>query len=88
MNDHETRLEVTGMTCGSCVRHVTEALRAVAGVRDVEVQLRDGVVRVWHGPEVGAGDALVAAVRAAGYGAAVGRWDEARSARIATGGAA
>jgi len=34
-----TELQVTGMTCGNCVRHVREALEQVPGVRAVEVRL-------------------------------------------------
>ena len=30
-------LSVQGMTCGSCVKHVTKALQSVAGVSRVEV---------------------------------------------------
>lgn len=39
-------LEVQGMSCGSCVRHVTEALRPLPGVSGVEVDLQTGRVRV------------------------------------------
>ena len=39
-------LEVSGMTCGSCVRHVTSALTRVDGVAQVEVALRQGLVHV------------------------------------------
>jgi P-type Cu+ transporter len=34
-----TELQVTGMTCGNCARHVGEALRAVAGVQSAQVDL-------------------------------------------------
>lgn len=30
---------VNGMTCGNCVRHVTQALDALAGVEEVQVDL-------------------------------------------------
>ena len=33
---------VTGMTCGHCVRHVTEEVRALPGVTRVDVTLGDG----------------------------------------------
>lgn len=33
------RLQVTGMTCANCVRHVTEALEAVQGVKRAQVDL-------------------------------------------------
>lgn len=39
-------LAVQGMSCGSCVKHVTQALQTVAGVSHVEVDLPTGHVRV------------------------------------------
>lgn len=39
-------LEVQGMTCGSCVKHVTQALQSVPGVNHVEVDLANGRARV------------------------------------------
>lgn len=33
---------VAGMTCGNCVRHVTEALQALPGVAEVHVTLDTG----------------------------------------------
>ncbi len=39
-------LSVQGMTCGSCVKHVTRALEAVPGVRRVDVDLANGRARV------------------------------------------
>ncbi len=35
-------LDVQGMTCGSCVKHVTKALQSVPGVSRVEVDLTNG----------------------------------------------
>jgi copper chaperone len=35
-------LEIQGMTCGACVKHVTTALQSVAGVNRVEVDLANG----------------------------------------------
>lgn len=65
----EVTLKVTGMTCGSCVRHVDRALRDVEGVADVKVHYREGLVFVRR--EAAATDAsLVEAVREAGYEAA------------------
>jgi copper chaperone CopZ len=65
----ETTLQITGMTCGNCVKHVTAALRAVPGVSAVNVALAEQRARVVHaaGAPVAA---LVAAVEAAGYEAA------------------
>lgn len=39
-------LEVQGMTCSSCVKHVTKALQSVSGVSRVEVDLTNGRARV------------------------------------------
>ena len=39
-------LNVQGMTCGSCVKHVTKALQSVPGVSRVEVDLVNGRARV------------------------------------------
>lgn len=35
-------ISVTGMTCQNCVRHVTQALAALPGVRSAEVDLHAG----------------------------------------------
>lgn len=65
--DRVTLLNVSGMTCGSCVRHVDRALRALAGVRDVEVRLREGRVQVKHDPSGAPAASMIGALRAAGY---------------------
>ena len=57
-------LNVQGMSCGSCVKHVTEALQALAGVDGVEVDLQSGRVRVGGNPDSAA---LLAALDDAGY---------------------
>ncbi len=60
---------VEGMTCGNCVRHVTEELTAIDGVDAVEVELvADGVstVTVRSAAPVAA-DVVAAAVEEAGY---------------------
>lgn len=69
MNPSDTILNVSGMSCPSCVRHVTAALQALPGVGRVEVQLRAGTVRIQHTSDVGV-PALVEALREAGYEAA------------------
>lgn len=61
-----TTLRITGMSCNNCVRHVDEALRAVAGVTAVEVSLPEGRAKVEHTAEA-APAALIAAVESAGY---------------------
>jgi copper chaperone len=62
----ETLLDVEGMTCGGCVRHVSQALNTVEGVAEVDVSLRQGRVLVKHGATV-ATDALQRALAEAGY---------------------
>jgi copper chaperone CopZ len=37
-----TQIQISGMTCANCVRHVTEALAAIEGVADVHVDLSSG----------------------------------------------
>jgi copper chaperone len=37
--DKTITFDVRGMTCDNCVQHVTKAVRAVPGVRDVQVAL-------------------------------------------------
>ena len=59
-------LDVQGMSCGSCVKHVTEALQPLNGVSDVKVELKSGHVRV-SGDLPQVSDPLVSALTAAGY---------------------
>jgi copper chaperone len=65
---HETTLDVTGMSCGSCVRRVSTALRGLHGVANVDVRLKEGKVIVRHDPTKTSATALVAALDKAGYG--------------------
>ena len=61
-------LAVTGMTCQGCVNAVTRVLSRVPGVRGVSVDLGAGRVVVGGNADP---EALLAAVRKAGYGAAL-----------------
>lgn len=63
----ETNLRVEGMSCGSCARHVGDALRKLAGVEDVEVCLEEGRARVRHAEDAPTREQLIAAVVSAGY---------------------
>jgi copper chaperone CopZ len=59
-------LEVQGMSCGGCVKNVTAALKPLAGVSTVDVDLQAGHVTVSGDLAQGA-DPLVLALTAAGY---------------------
>jgi Cu+-exporting ATPase len=63
-------LDVTGMSCASCVGRVERALQGVDGVAEVSVNLATERAEVRTSGAVGAG-ALVDAVRQAGYEATV-----------------
>ncbi|HET8995432.1 MAG TPA: heavy metal-associated domain-containing protein [Acetobacteraceae bacterium] len=62
----ERVLAVTGMTCQGCVNAVTRVLSRVQGAQEVQVDLAAGRAVVHGNAEP---DALLAAVRKAGYGA-------------------
>src|SRR5690606_30001569 len=62
--------DVTGMTCASCAGRVEKALSKVPGVFDASVNLATDQARVQAGTGV-TPSALIAAVEAAGYGAAL-----------------
>lgn len=63
-----TELNITGMSCGHCVKAVEKALKAVPGVEGAQVDLAQGRATVQ-----GAADpqTLIAAVQEEGYGAQV-----------------
>jgi copper chaperone CopZ len=63
------RLTITGMTCQGCVNAVTRVLSRVPGAADVRVDLAAGRAEIGG---TATADALVAAVRKAGYGAEAG----------------
>ena len=66
----ETRLNVKGMSCGSCVRHINQALCDIEGIENVDVSLREGKVVVRHQPHIDA-SVLTGAIEDAGYEAEV-----------------
>jgi copper chaperone len=66
MAQRNTVLNVLGMSCGSCVRHVTAALAAVPGVSKVDVQLRSGTAVIQHDAEATTAQ-LIEALRETGY---------------------
>ena len=62
-----TTLKVTGMTCGHCVRSVTDAIGGLEGVQSADVQLQTGrATVVFDEAKVSPRD-LVSAVMEEGY---------------------
>src|SRR6266567_5341231 len=63
-----TELAVSGMTCGNCARHVTEAIQGVAGVQSANVNLEQNKAWVrWAADGDAPLAAVIGAVREAGY---------------------
>jgi copper chaperone len=67
MNNKEVLLDVMGMTCPSCIRHVNGALGDLEGVLKVDVRLREGKVLVKYDADHVELNALIAALREQGY---------------------
>jgi copper chaperone len=60
------RLKVTGMTCGHCVRAVTEAVESVAPGTQVDISLETGALGIAGEADAGR---VIAAIEDAGYAA-------------------
>jgi len=71
MSANKKILEVTGMSCQHCVGRVQAALKGVAGVEAVDVDLAGGSASVTVKDNAPADADLIAAVEAVGYGAKV-----------------
>src|SRR3990172_2310162 len=63
------RLRIEGMTCGGCVARVERALQSVEGVAHARVNLTTQVAAIDPGGQMPDRQALIEAVRAAGYDA-------------------
>ncbi|MBV9270322.1 MAG: cadmium-translocating P-type ATPase [Candidatus Eremiobacteraeota bacterium] len=72
MTFERTDLAVGGMTCASCVNHVTRALQKVPGVGQASVNLATERASIEHAPTTNSAD-LIAAIERAGYAARVVR---------------
>ncbi|HTJ24964.1 MAG TPA: heavy metal-associated domain-containing protein [Candidatus Limnocylindria bacterium] len=59
-------IRVQGMTCENCVRHVTEALAEIPGVRSAQVDLAEGTARLQVDAEIAAPE-LARVLDDAGY---------------------
>ena len=75
--ENKTVLNVGGMTCNNCVRHVTEAVQSVPGVHSAVVSLetRRASVR-WTAESQKNISAVVQAIQKAGYEAQLVESDE------------
>ncbi|MBR6902879.1 MAG: heavy metal translocating P-type ATPase [Clostridia bacterium] len=62
------KYDITGMSCAACSARVQKAVSAVEGVEDCQVNLLTNSMTVKGSAET---DTIIAAVRAAGYGAAI-----------------
>lgn len=60
-------LQVSGMTCGSCVKSVREALLELEGVASVEVDLHAGKVTVERGAGQPSTEELVDSIEDVGF---------------------
>jgi len=67
----EVTLEISGMTCASCVAHVEAALMGLEGVLRATVSLGLGIARVEYIPGLVSPARMVQAVEAVGYAARV-----------------
>lgn len=63
----QTILAVEGMSCGSCARHINEALGELEGVQGVDVKLSEGKVVVRHDAAVAPVSLLLKSLEEAGY---------------------
>ena len=64
-----TVINVDGMSCGGCVKNVTGALQAIAGVAQVEVSLDEKRANVAFDASQTTRDVLMAAIEDAGFDA-------------------
>jgi copper chaperone len=66
----EVTIKVGGMSCQGCVKNVTGALSATAGVASVVVSLEAGEAKVSYDPATVSANALRAIIEEAGFDAA------------------
>src|SRR5262249_6477407 len=67
-----TQLDISGMTCGNCARHVTEAIQSVAGVDSAQVSLDSHLATVfWKPNRTPDTPAIIKAVEGEGFQAKV-----------------
>lgn len=64
-------INVEGMMCMHCVKHVEDALKGITGVKKVKVELEKNTAQVEYVPSKTNEAELVSAIEKAGYKAAV-----------------
>lgn len=69
LNTAEVTIQVSGLTCASCVGHVREALEEQPGVTAANVSLVTREAKVSFHPSATSVETLVDAIRSRGYGA-------------------
>jgi Cu+-exporting ATPase len=79
-------LQVTGMSCASCVSHVQEAVSALPGVANVVVNLATASARVEYSPDITPVSEIIKTIKELGYGATEklegqAAWDREKEAR-------
>lgn len=62
----QTSINVVGMTCGHCVNSVTQELKKISGVSEVQVDLTTGKVEITSAAEL-TQSAIQEAITEAGY---------------------
>jgi copper ion binding protein len=62
----QTTLNIEGMSCDHCVRHVTDALKEIPGVKGAQVSLKEKNAVVDHEDAVSL-ETMKSAVTGAGY---------------------
>ncbi|MDR3355506.1 MAG: copper chaperone CopZ [Synergistaceae bacterium] len=60
-------LNVDGMSCEHCVKAITKAVGALAGVKDVSVDLKSKTVTVSHDPSKSPLDRIKSEIEDQGY---------------------
>ena len=63
----EKTLKVKGMSCEHCVKAVSGALGAIAGVADIAVSLKEGTVSFKHDPALAPLETIRAAIVEEGF---------------------
>jgi len=62
----KTKIKVTGMSCEHCVKRVTKAIESIAGIKDVQVDLKSGEATFDKPEEMSMND-IVKAIKKTGY---------------------